>query len=320
MVAKESIALLYIGDPKETLQLTETFLFSRSKCILVRGKSQFIDDYSLEELKNFDGVLVYGLSFKDQVSAEMLLCKYVQSGGLLFISPIHPGYFLGTKLYLAESQGNSSTGYTVKTNSLYNKSIFNGINITRFAPARYGVYPWRYIAFRNLNETLMWIDGNPVLCIQHIGKGKIVWIGFGLLKHINLYLNHDEGLLLRNLIKYVLSSSQQRKILNLKVEKKPYGWIRLHFDTVNKKPLWLLISECYFPGWKALVNGKPTPIYVGEPGLIMIKIAGSKHYVVSLQYGLTPIHYLGWTITAITLIITIVTLVLKNRLTKPRGK
>ena len=317
-LAKDYSALLYIGDSNEALRLTETLLFSESRCILVRGKSTNIDDYSLDELRRFDGVLIYRWSFKDQTAAEILLRRYVQSGGTLLIIPSYPGSFLGTKMYYAESKGNCSVGYFVKTNPAYDRNVFNEVDITRFAPARYGAYPWGYIAFQNLNETLMWIDDNPVLGIQHIGKGKIVWIGFGLLKHINLYLNHDEGLLLRNLIKYVLSSSQQRKILNLKVEKKPYGWIRLHFDTVNEKSVWLLISECYFPGWKALVNGKPTPIYVGEPGLIMIKIAGSKHYVVSLKYGLTPVHYLGWTITTITFIITIVMLVLKNSVTKPK--
>jgi len=311
-LAKNYVALLYIGDPKEAHQLTETLLFSRSKCALIRGKSMNIDDHSLDELKKFDGVLIYTWSFKDQTAAESLLRSYVQSGGTLFIIPSYSGSFLGTELYFAESQGNSSIGYIVKTNPFYEQSIFNGVNVSKFAPARYGTYPWGYIAFRNLNETLMWVDGNPVLGIQRIGAGKIIWIGFGLLKHINFYLNYDEGLVLRNLIQYVLSSSQQNRILNLEVEKRPYGWIDLHFKTPNTESFWLLISECYFPGWRATVNGESVPIYTAEPGLIILKVGGSTDYKVSLRYGLTTFHYLGWTITGASSIFVIVIL-LKNR-------
>lgn len=52
--------------------------------VIVRGESEFLDDYSLSELKRFDGVAYYNANYHDKEKALTLLQKYEEEGGKIF--------------------------------------------------------------------------------------------------------------------------------------------------------------------------------------------------------------------------------------------
>jgi hypothetical protein len=160
----------------------------------------------------------------------------------------------------------------------------------------------------------MRIDGKPVLAVDQVGKGKVIWLGFNILTHIWFYLNQQEAQLIRNTVEYALASYHEGWINNLIMDKRPYGYIDMSFRVADTRSFWLLISETYFPGWKARVNGAITPLQTAEPGLIAMKIGGSLSYEVTLQYEYTEVHYAGWVITILTFaVMTIVLLVPKSK-------
>ncbi len=60
----------------------------------------------------------------------------------------------------------------------------------------------------------------------------------------------------------------------------------------------------YFPGWKAKVDGRPTPIRPsGTFGLIALDVPAGEHRV-SLRFGDTPIRVAGYVVSLICLLLT----------------
>ena len=271
--------------------------------VLIKGHSPYLDDYALEELLRYNSICLYRWMYRDKSLAESLLRKYVERGGTAFIIPFYKGELLGRKFYVAKSTGNCSQGYFVNINSSYVDTVFYGVNTTDFAPAIYAGKPWHYIAISGPSEVLMWIDRNPVLAIDRIGKGKIVWIGFNLPIHVWLYLNLNEAQLIRNIIEYSLHFNSEGWISRFTMEKRPYGYIEINLNLTKTRSLWLLIKEACFPGWRASVNGIAVPLQTAEPGLITLKLDGRSSYKILLRYEYTEVHYAGWAITILTLIV-----------------
>ncbi|RJS89067.1 hypothetical protein CW705_07935, partial [Candidatus Bathyarchaeota archaeon] len=310
---KACLSVLYIGDPDDIKPIFESILLSRAPVVLIKGHTPYLDDYAMEELLRYNSICLYRWMYRDKSLAERLLRKYVERGGTAFIIPFYKGELLGRKFYLAKSTGNCSQGYFVNINSSYVDAVFHGVNTTDFAPAIYAGKPWHYIAISGPSEVLMWIDRNPVLAIDRIGKGKIVWIGFNLPVHVWLYLNPNEAQLIRNIIEYALHFNSEGWISRFTMEKRPYGYIEINLNLKKAQSLWLLIKEAYFPGWRASVNGVAVPLQTAEPGLITLKIGGSSSYKILLRYEYTEVHYAGWAITILTLIAIISMFLLKSR-------
>ena len=302
---KACLSILYIGNPDDIKPIFESILLSRASVVLIKGRSPYLDDYALEELLRYNSICLYRWMYRDKSLAENLLRKYVERGGTAFIIPFYKGELLGRKFYVAESMGNCSQGYFVNINSSYVDTVFHGVNTTDFAPAIYAGNPWHYIAINGSSEVLMWIDGNPVLAIDRIGKGKIVWIGFNLPIHVWLYLNLNEAQLIRNIIEYSLHFNSEGWISRFTMEKRPYGYIEINLNLTKTRSLWLLIKEACFPGWRASVNGIAVPLQTAEPGLITLKLDGRSSYKILLRYEYTEVHYAGWAITILTLIAVI---------------
>jgi len=153
------------------------------------------------------------------------------------------------------------------------------------------------------------IDENPVLAVSTIGRGKIIWIGFNFLMHINQFLNKDEGKMINNIIEWACGRPPRIEITSF--EKRPYGYVDAVINVNSSKPFWLLISETYYPGWRIYINQRPAEIYMAEPKLMIIRVEANvnNNIHISLRYGMTEIHILGIAVSILFVSLTMVLIV-----------
>jgi hypothetical protein len=243
---------LYVGSSSDVYSVFESLLFSHAPLVLIKGQSPYIDDYSLGELSQYDSLLLFRWASHDRSRGEDLLRSYVEQGGTIFAVGYYQEEMLGRRFYAASSFGNCSQGYSVEANSSYADTIFHNVNTTDFAPAIYSEGPWQYCAIENSSNVVMRIDGKPVLAVDQVGKGKVIWLGFNILTHIWFYLNQQEAQLIRNTVEYALASYHEGWINNLIMDKRPYGYIDMSFSMhacmhypVNPNGAEVLGDKCY---------------------------------------------------------------------------
>jgi len=241
---------------------------------------------------------------------EELLLQYASNGGVVLFAPFYAYSMLGMGLYYAESEGECK----IIMNENFADTIFRNVNVTCFSPALYAEqYPWGYVALNvpsneQETETLLTIDDNPVLATSTVGKGKIVWIGFNFLGHINQFLNKDEGRMIDNLVHWACGGVPAIELTMF--EKRPYGYVDASFVVNEASSFFLLISESYYPGWRATIDQEPAKIYTAEPKLMAVKVEADANTLVSisLRYEPTEVHILGCTITILSVSLVAVTL------------
>ena len=292
-------AILYIGKEEDFMTIATSILLSSNSSVLIRGWKEYLDDYTIKELSQFDALLLCRYDYHRQSEMERLLFQYAEGGGVVIIAPLYSRPILGMQLYTAESQGK----YEIRANENFKDTIFRDVNFSRFSPAIYaGQYPWRYVAFnitssRRKAQTLLTIDGNPVLAFSIVGKGKILWIGFSFFAHINQFLNKDEGRMIGNLIEWACGELPRMEITSF--EKRPYGYVDATVNIDSHRPFWILISETYYPGWRVYVNNKPVEIYMSEPKLMVTRVEKgiTGKVFISMRYEPTEVHIIGFAVS-----------------------
>jgi hypothetical protein len=300
-------AILYLGKTEDIINDAESIVFSSNSSMFVNGWKELVEDYTVDELSQFDAVFLHRYNSRNNAIMEQLLRQYVERGGTVLFDPFTSNSVLGMQMYLAESYGECE----IAVNEDYSEGVFQNVNISRFSPAVYaGNYPWGYVAFNTSTsqletETLLTIDGNPVLAVSRLGEGRIVWIGFNFPTHINQFLNKDEGRMLNNLLKWTLGETSVIEVTDF--EKYPYGYVDASFVSDTTGIFWVLISETYYPGWKVYVNNEPVKVYMAEPKLMMVKVNSNTQTPlhVSLRYEITEVHILGLALTIVSILLVL---------------
>ncbi|AXV38789.1 MAG: hypothetical protein CIT01_10175 [Methanobacterium sp. BRmetb2] len=157
----------------------------------------YLDDYSLDELKKYDAVLLYNFAWHDQHKAENLILTYVKDGGTVIIDlsgnldgiyyGLDDSIFLNTLITRKSLNENPKI---VFSSNLTNESIKFSPFITEDGGIWYGA---NYEALgENKIKNLVVADGKTLIGIQKIGKGKIIWVGYNLFFHAFYYNNTIE--------------------------------------------------------------------------------------------------------------------------------
>ncbi|MDO8657571.1 MAG: 6-pyruvoyl-tetrahydropterin synthase-related protein [Candidatus Levybacteria bacterium] len=259
---------------------------------IVEGKKN-IDDYSLEDLKQFDGVILQGYSYRSKGGAWNRIKKYVEDGGSVFVdtgwqfvakdwgnsSNTQFDYSLPEPLPVSKTHwdniGTSWAGLEV------NKDFVKDINLSRFDPPVWDTNPWGMALAdkEDLREgtKIVLAKGDKVLIASRdFGKGKIVWSGINILSHITYKMNEEEANLLGQILKPLFAKSQPQDFKDIVLERNYPDKVNFIFNQKIDKPFWLLFRESFSPNWHATINtgGKSIdiPILRGGPGFILIKI------------------------------------------------
>ena len=251
-------AILVVGDDAAYNSLFRALSFAdygSREAIPVRG-TRNIDDYSLEELRSFDLVLLYGFAFRDRDKAFRLLDQYVFEGGAALIDTGYSAVSSSSQLPESFPVSMTSTvdfGMSWQFTSVPSQ-ILSGIDLQEFAPAAYGMQPWGVSATSNSSvrawaKPILWDAGHPIIVEGSYGKGHVLWTGLNLAYHILSYGNSAESQLLSRMIEWAASRSISETDFEM------YRPDPQHLTiSVKSKARGILFKENFFPGWKANVK------------------------------------------------------------------
>lgn len=333
---KDSYKLFYLDKPSTYVMPVKEKIFAIGKYSYVvaaemaplgvnvlEGRSsgsEYFDDYSLDFLKNFDTIVLYGFGYRDKVKAEDLARAYVAQGGHLVVdlfnmevSPLADGpNFLGVttcpiKLKEAAQIQPLTNGLAKMIPTTFDipGEIYDpgtGVIETR------QLKEWNAVEYIGLDQSLARLktDENiaSIFGYKNIGTGEVTFIGLNFFYHLYNTNDKNEAKFIKSLIQGNIQTGEAidtdaREIIFAN----DYLKYQLHSPT---NQLWL-ISLAYSKHWKAYINGQPTPVKNIDNLMVIQTPAGSN--VLELKYESTAVSILGWLLSGLTLVILIFMLI-----------
>ena len=260
-----------------------------------------------DNLDIFDAVFIYGYKkpFYSFNSWDKLT-EYVKNGGMLIVEtgqkvPESSGFGMSavfpsnrTKLTVIDKP------WSLKVDD---NELTEGVDLAHFNPFTTKYLPYS-VSEAKVDDLKEWAkpvlskDGSVVLAYGEYGEGKVAWSGINLPFHAIDNRNTSETVIFANILNWFFPEIEER-IVDFEVNHpKPEA---ITVKTNDGKGV--LIKENYNPGWVARVNGKKVKIY--KAGLFEMYIPfdnqeGEK--IVELNYYGSPIHWVLFTVSAITFI------------------
>ena len=279
LTATNTPSLLVIGSKEAYPALFRNLAplnYNSSKLIPVRGK-EYIDDYSLKELKQFSAVLLYEYKFKNTKKAWELLDKYVREGGGLILEISNtqsvsnltdlPEPFPTTRLQTQDQKATWDFKVT-------QHPITEGIDFNLFSEPSYEGGPWKIRTakeedLRERSEAIVSIQDQPVVISRELGKGRMLFSGLNLPYHALSYANLEESKFLVQMIDWVTNSptnliqpTYQAEFINPEERK----------ITIPDQVQGILFKEAYFKNWRAYQDKQKLKVYPAGPDLMYIPV------------------------------------------------
>ncbi len=212
--------LLYLGQNwqnylEEVLDFKYLLVYQIGRYGL--GKTTFVDNLSLQELKAYPLIFLYNFRFHNFQQAQNLLLDYLREGGSLIID-------LSANLsgFAYNLEGRSFLGVVAERKSLKGKlkvkvapELGGGeVDFSPFLSEEKGEwYGASYPALpgeRGMSP-LVWAEGKTLIGKQQVGKGKIYWIGYNLIWHTFIKENKEERRLIQRLVELALKEAVKEK-------------------------------------------------------------------------------------------------------------
>ncbi|KUJ99684.1 MAG: hypothetical protein XD43_0648 [Thermococcales archaeon 44_46] len=265
-----------------------TFLQPKSSVLVVGSwpfglgvsyeRAEYIDDYA-DNLNEYSLVILNAYKYRDPLVWKKLE-DYVKKGGILvlntFPSPDAEATRFGVKSVIVRVFGRANL-----SSSIYNVSAFS--NFT------YEGQPWTATAYEGDLIPLMKLGNYTVLGYKDYGSGRIYFIGLNLPYHAVYNDNkYERDILIELLADFIKPPKVSYNIIDIKD-----GYIKLKFNLSHASTV--IVSENYYPHWKAYVDGKEVEIKRNkEFGLIEVALPGGSH-VLELKFKdpFAPIRYLS---------------------------
>lgn len=329
--------LLVIGGDKKLSDAYDTVFKGLTKADFgykdawsVQGK-QYIDDYALGELQQFEGIVLYGYRYRDRSKAWRLLEKYVSEGGSLLINT---GWQYVCQDWGKENQGKSEEilmpklfpvertiwgPLDLKWNlTLGENEINTGVTTRDWGEPLWSGQPWGVssapkTALKKGAFILLEDNGRILTAGMTFGKGKVVWSGFDFLNHLNHYQANDERLLVHNLFSWLVGGEYRETSLDF--ERQTPDLINIKYQVLegNNK---LMFKEVASDNWVSLLvqNGKTKdlPIYKAGPGWRVVFLDNKFNSgEVVFKFQKNKVEIMGMLVSILTVIMVIFFLLLR---------
>lgn len=234
--------------------------FSYDRMILIQGK-RFIDDYTLDELKSYPLIILYGYRTHDKNKAWEMLSSYVKEGGSLFVDT---GW-----QYFSEDWGKISGGESLEINLPeplpISKSKWGNIGTKWVYPS---MNNWGDLAFegkpwgmamaesqdlRQVARALVTDSGKIIIASKTFGKGKVVWSGMNTFFHINYYQSEAENKFILDLFSWLMSEvKNDEKQLSFERINPDHIIIKIDQEISGEKKV--MFKEVMAQGWRAFLE------------------------------------------------------------------
>jgi len=199
--------VLFISDQSkftydQFFKLANIGVLPYQKGILYNGKS-LVENHTLEELKQFNLLILSGYKYKNAAKAHDLIDQYIKQGGSVFIdtgwqyqnddSQILtnvPEFFPTNKLEWKDPSKNATLTID-DTSKLNYQPTQKDLGILSLTGAKWGVSTASDT--RSDSSVLLYTEGNPVMIARNYQKGKLVWSGINIIPHIEGAKNQNAG-------------------------------------------------------------------------------------------------------------------------------
>jgi hypothetical protein len=306
-VATNAPAILVIGEPENYQVVVRDMSYSdfdTTHAIPVQG-GPYVDDYTAQDLAQFDEVLVYGGRAHDNARAFDLLNGYVRSGGGLVVeangSALASGSGLSEPLPITRTADHSVAGDWQFTT--VSSPITDGIDFSSFGPARYNGGPWTVsgaTGVRSWAQTVVRSGADSVVVAGQLGQGRVVWSGLNLPFHIDSYRNAEESRFLTTAMAWASpAKSEVAAAASARLDGPQQMTI-----SVGSQVRGVLFKESWFDRWHAYVNGHELGVLRAGPGLMYVRLPQDTRFpaTVEWRYEKSLADWAGIAMSAVALI------------------
>lgn len=253
--------------------------------IIIGAKS--IDSYSLNDLKNYDVVIMRGYSYKSQQNAYSLLNEYIKGGGKLIFDT---GWQYEIPDYILDKTPDfmpfdSLDWQNLDINSTFSLSGegFGEINLSEFGDLKYESSSWGVSVAQNLKpwaKINLIYDGKPLVISGKYGNGNVTWIGFNLIAHAIAKNSVEEAKFFNALLANSLEGKQSQN-LDITYTRENPDKIEFDLQSTTTSNSGIYFRESYFPYWKAYLqsgnNKTNLKIERVGPGFMYINLPPTKN-------------------------------------------
>lgn len=269
---------------------------------LVQGED-LVDNYSVEELQQFDAVILHGYTYKDSVVAWATLEEYVRAGGALYVDTgwqwtVPEWEFLFAPQVLpVPSLKWTYAGEAAELN-LPSPEISGALDPSGFGPLTWEGGPWAFSSspqadLREWGRLVLSAGGKPLVVAGQYGDGKVIWSGMNLIAHANDKSSDEEFRLIHNLMRWLLPERVSND-LPVQVARQDPDLVRFSIEPNAESDMALLWRESFYPAWHAQARdeqGRITKLSVlrAGPGFMLMPLDGLQgETVVTLEWK-TPL-------------------------------
>ena len=288
--ARTKPALLVIADPKSgsfplLFRLANEGLAPYSEYSIVEG-AQSVEDYSPDDLRQFDIIFMNGYRYRNPEKAWGLLEGYVREGGSLFVDTgwqytIPEWEFERAPAVLPVTRL-SWTNYGKQTNYTLDAARFGeNVDLDGFGPLIWEAAPWGVSGanpedLRDWARPVLSVGDNPLILAGQYGLGRVSWSGMNLLSHMIAYDSPEEAQLLHNLLNWLAEGKGGTELPAPAVARDHPDQVLFSVSTQAGDVNWLYWREACYPSWHAYVTdsagAREIPIYRGGPGFMLMPI------------------------------------------------
>ena len=228
-----------------------------------KGKSCYLDDYSLADLQGYSEVILYDYRYGSWKAWATVL-EYVARGGTIVVdtyrSPDMMRMIPGTGL---RSEIKKHMG--ILELRLWNGSILR-LNLSYEGGA------WVSTIYSGkCAKRLVVLGNNTVIGLEKHGQGRIYLVGLNLFYYA--YYKRDKAL--RSLLHRILAPPREHLVLRLVSWRD--GYMRIRYESSTSFSL--VVAEAWYPYWRAYLDSKAIKVYREKHSLLLLRLPGGSHVV-----------------------------------------
>lgn len=255
--------------------------------IFVKGKPR-IDDYSKDELSNYDLLILNGYTYNSRSKTDSLLTQYLSEGGSVFIDSgwqyvtpeweFESGEGLGVIPFsrLSWKSLGVRDDFVIRSVSdpdtieplVFNPLDYQGDAWGVSTASRSGLAEWA--------DPLVTLDDNVLMARGEQGAGRVVWSGMNSITHAKgATMSLDEVSYLSDALQW-LAGSEESVTQTIQYDRESPDKVVFSLDTPFPSGSTLLWKESYYPDFRAELvrNGQSSKLDIESagPGWVSIRL------------------------------------------------